>query len=184
MTGTAGLSELQPRPLRAADPAIGGYPWPVPLSLLAPHPFTLRQLQYAVAVADALSFRQAAERCAVSQPSLSAQIAELERQLGFRLFERDRRGVLISSAGARFLERARAVLIAADELRELSRNLEDPLGATVRIGVIPTVSPYLLPQVAPAIRKAFPKLRVHWAEDRTEALLRSLHEGRLDAALP
>ncbi len=150
---------------------------------LAPHPFTLRQLQYVVAVADALSFSRAAELCAVSQPALSAQVAQLEEVLGLRLFERDRRRVLPTEAGRAFVARARALLVVANELVEAARRASDPFSGTVRLGIIPTVGPYLLPHVVPALRKRFPKLRLLWREDRTEALLRELQEGALDAAV-
>src|SRR5258706_12854639 len=126
---------------------------------LAPHAFSLRQLQYAIAVADALSFRRAAERCHVSQPALSSQLAQLEQTLGVRMFERDRRRVLVTPAGREIIERARRLLIEADDLVDASRRAGDPLAGTLRIGVIPTLSPYLLPAVAPALRKAFPRLR-------------------------
>src|SRR5262252_157800 len=116
---------------------------------LAPHAISLRQLQYAVAVADARSFRRAAEQCGVSQPSLSAQLAQLEGALGVRLFERDRRRVLLTPAGAGLIERARRVLVDADDLIGAARTLGDPLAGTLAIGVIPTVSPYLLPAAAP-----------------------------------
>ena len=150
---------------------------------LGPLPFTLRQLQYAVAVADALSFRQAAQRCHVSQPSLSAQIAELESGLGVQLFERDRRRVLITAAGHEILERARWLLRDSDDLVELARRSADPLTGTLRIGVIPTVSPYLLPRLSPALRKAHPELSVLWVEDKTEVLVGRLEAGTLDTAL-
>src|SRR4029077_8739735 len=99
----------------------------------APQPFSLRQLQYAVAVAEALSFRKAAERCHVSQPSLSAQLAHLELVLGVRLFERDRRRVLTTAAGNEIIERARRVLIEADDLLEAATRARDPLAGTLRI---------------------------------------------------
>src|SRR5512136_545880 len=136
----------------------------------AAHPFTLRQLQYAVAVAEVLSFRRAAERCAVSQPSLSAQLAELEGALGARLFERDRRRVLPTTAGRALLERARQVLLDAEDLALTARALGDPLRGTLRLGVLPTISPYLLPSLAPALRARFPGLVLAWQEDRTATL--------------
>lgn len=150
---------------------------------LSPHPFTLRQLQYVVAVADALSFRKAAERCHVSQPSLSAQLAQLEEVLGVPLFERDRRRVLLTAAGKDLVERARRLLVEADEFIEAARRAGDPLSGTLRLGIIPTVSPYLLPVVSPALRKAYPRLTVLWREDKTELLGRDLERGALDAAL-
>jgi len=150
---------------------------------LASLPVTLRQLQYAVAVADARSFRRAALQCHVSQPSLSAQIAELESALSVQLFERDRRGVLLTTAGAAFVERARRVLIDVDDLLASARQHRDPLCGALRIGVIPTLGPYLLPEVDPALRAAFPQLQLFWVEDKTERLVERVQSGELDAAL-
>nr|BDT34207.1 LysR substrate-binding domain-containing protein [Myxococcus sp. MH1] len=150
---------------------------------LQPHPFTLRQLQYAVAVADSLSFRKAAALCHVSQPSLSAQLAQLEEALGVRLFERDRKRVLPTTAGQRLVERARRLLLEADDLQEEARRVGNPLDGTLRIGIIPTVSPYLLPSLTPALRRRFARLTVAWVEDKTEVLTRELEAGTLDAAL-
>jgi LysR family hydrogen peroxide-inducible transcriptional activator len=149
----------------------------------APHPFTLRQLQYAEAVADLRSFRRAAERCHVSQPSLSAQVIQLEEQLGVRLFERGPRKVLLTAAGEAVLARARRLLLEADDLADEARQLGEPLGGTMRIGILPTISPYLLPEVVAALRARHERLAVHWVEDKTESLLESLHEGKLEAAL-
>lgn len=153
------------------------------MSSTAPHPLTLRQLQYVVAVADTGSFRRAAERCRVAQPSLSTQVAELERALGVRLFERDRRHVLTTAAGEALLPRARQLLVAADDLVGLAARFADPLAGTLRIGVIPTISPYLLPEVAPALKRALPRLELVWSEDKTAALAARLAAGELDAAL-
>jgi LysR family hydrogen peroxide-inducible transcriptional activator len=150
---------------------------------LVPPPFTLRQLQYAIAVAEALSFRRAAESCHVSQPSLSAQLAQIEAALGVRLFERDRRRVLVTAAGRELIERARLILRETDDLVELARRSGDPFSGTLRIGVIPTISPYLLPRLTPALHVAFPRLTALWAEDKTEVLVRKLEAGTLDAAL-
>ena len=147
------------------------------------HPFSLRQLQYAVAVADTGGFRLAAERCHVSQPALSAQVALLESMLGVRLFERDRRGVLPTDAGADLVARARRVLTAADELAVAALQLGDPLAGTLRLGVIPTIAPYLLPEGAPAVRARCPRLSLVWSEEHTATLLVALREGRLDGAL-
>jgi LysR family hydrogen peroxide-inducible transcriptional activator len=148
-----------------------------------PHPFTLRQLQYVVAVADTLSFGRAAARCHVSQPSLSAQVALVESALGFRVFERDRRRVLVPEAGREFVERARRILVAADDLAQAARASADPLTGTLRIGVIPTISPYLLPALTPGLRAAYPRLAARWTEDKTGVLVEQLHGGALDAAL-
>ena len=150
---------------------------------LAPHPFTLRQLQYVVAVADSMSFRKAAEQCHVSQPSLSAQIAQLEGVLDVQLFERDRKRVLLTAVGMEVVELARRLLVEVDAVMEVARRAGDPLSGTLRLGVIPTVSPYLLPAVAPVLRKQFPRLTLRWLEDKTEVLARELARGVLDAAL-
>jgi LysR family hydrogen peroxide-inducible transcriptional activator len=144
---------------------------------------TLRQLQYVVAVADALSFRKAAERCYVSQPALSAQVAQLEETLGIRLFERDRRRVLLTGAGRDVVDRARRLLVDADDLVEAARRASDPLTGTLRIGVIPTISPYLLPALSRRLRRKFPRLTVVWREEKTEVLARDLRSGTLEAAL-
>lgn len=136
-----------------------------------------------VAVADVLSFRKAAERCHVSQPSLSAQLAQLEEALGVRLFERDRRRVLLTAAGKDLVDRARRLLIEADDFLAASKQASDPLIGELRIGVIPTISPYLLPSITPALRAEYPQLVTKWLEDKTEILVQSLDEGRIDAAL-
>jgi len=149
----------------------------------APHLFTLRQLQYLVAVADLLSFRKAAERCNVSQPALSAQLAELEAALGVRVFERDRRRVLLTPAGSGIVERARRLLADADALTEAARRATDPLAGKLRLGIIPTISPYLLHRISPVLRKEFPKLRPVWIEDKTAMLAAALQRGDLDAAI-
>lgn len=147
------------------------------------HPFTLRQLQYAVAVAETGGFRRAADRCHVSQPSLSAQLAQLESVLGVRLFERNRRRVLLTAAGQELVARAQRALSAADDVLVAAQRFGDPLAGTLRIGVIATVSPYLLPETAPALRAKHPRLTLFWNEDRTAALLHDLRQGRLDGVV-
>lgn len=149
----------------------------------APSLLSLRQLEYAVAVADTLSFRRAAERCHVSQPSLSAQIAQLEGAIGVKLFERDRRRVLLTAGGRELIERARQVLVQADDLLEAARRVGDPLSGTLRIGIIPTISPYLLPSAAPKLRKSFARLNIVWVEEKTDVLKQRLDAGALDAAI-
>ena len=150
---------------------------------LRPHPFSLRQLQYAVAVAKTLSFREAAALCHVAQPSLSAQLAQLEDALSVKLFERDRRRVLLTSAGRALVERASQLLLDSDALMAAARQVANPLAGTLRIGVIPTISPYLLPSVTPKLRASFEHLTIGWIEDKTASLLAQLEIGDLDAAL-
>jgi LysR family hydrogen peroxide-inducible transcriptional activator len=150
---------------------------------LSPSAVSLRQLQYIVAVADLGGFRRAAEVCHVAQPSLSAQVARAERQLGVQVFERDRRRVRLSGAGAVIVEHARRVLLAARDLGEAARRHGDPFRGTLRLGVIPTVTPYLLPDAAPALARAFPQLTVIWSEERTSTLVRQVKDGALDGAI-
>ncbi len=146
------------------------------------HPFTLRQLQYAVAVAEARSFRRGAARCHVSQPALSAQIALLEEALGAKLFERKTK-LVITAAGEELLARARGLLEQADELADSAARGADPFDKTVRLGVIPTIAPYLLPEIAPALRTKYPKLRIVWVEEKTPALRARLENGELDGMI-
>lgn len=150
---------------------------------LNPHPFTLRQLQYLVAVAEQRNFRKAAELCHVAQPSLSAQIAALETALGVALFERSPRAVLLTEAGAEVLAQAKRVLGEADEIPKVCTGFADPLHATWRLGIIPTVAPYLLPSLSRDLQACFPSLGLHWIEDRTARLLDLLDQGELDGAV-
>ncbi len=153
------------------------------MDLLATLPVSLRQLQYIVAVADSGGFRRAADVCHVAQPSLSAQVAQAEGALGVQLFERDRRKVRVSAAGAPLVEQARQILIAARDLRELARRLADPYRGAIKVGVIPTVCPYLLPEITPSLSRAFPELSIVWSEERTQQLVRQVKEGSLDGAI-
>ena len=153
------------------------------MPLLDPLPVSLRQLQYLVAVADLGGFRRAADACRVAQPSLSAEVAQAEAALGVRIFERDRRGVRPSAAGLSLIAQARTILMAASDLRALARQAADPFAGTFRVGVIPTISPYLLPDVAPSLSRAYPSLTLAWTEERTGALVRQLYNGTLDAAI-
>ncbi len=157
----------------------------MPLSL-APPALSLRQLQYIVAVADLGGFRKAAEGCHVSQPSLSAQIARAERAIGLQIFDRGpraHRGVVVTNAGRPMVEQARRVLVAAGDLVELARQRRDPFRGTLRIGLIPTVGPYLLPEIAPTLSRAFPDLTIIWSEERTSSLVRQINEGAIDGAI-
>lgn len=153
------------------------------MSMRDPLPFSLRQLQYLVAVADVGGFRKAAEACGIAQPSLSMQIAEVEQALGVQIFERNARGARVSAAGTAVIDRARAVLLAAADLSRTARDHGDPLHGTIRLGVIPTVCPYLLPEIAAPLRRALPDLTVRWVEDKTQALLQQLEAGALDGVI-
>lgn len=146
-------------------------------------PVSLRQLQYIVAVAELGGFRRAADVCQVAQPSLSAQVALAEDSLGVQIFERTRRRVRVTEAGAPLVEQARRILVAAGDLRELARQKANPFRGTLRVGIIPTVSPYMLPDLSPSLARAFPDLTILWSEERTRTLVRQAHEGAIDAAI-
>jgi LysR family hydrogen peroxide-inducible transcriptional activator len=144
---------------------------------------SLRQLSYLVALAKELNFTRAAETCFVGQSTLSAGLKELEDGLGIQLVERDRQNVSITPAGLEVLERARTILAASEDLVEYASASGKPMTATIRLGVIPTIAPFLLPSVLPEIRKRFPDLKITLREDLTANLLTRLAEHKLDFAL-
>jgi LysR family hydrogen peroxide-inducible transcriptional activator len=140
----------------------------------------LRDLRYLVALADERHFGRAAERCFVSQPTLSAQIRKLERHLGVSLVERQPRRIALTPTGQKVVERARRLLQESDAIVELAQTGRDPLAGELRVGLIPTVGPYLLPRVAPALQRDLPKLKLLLYEYQTAPLLERLRAGDLD----
>lgn len=144
---------------------------------------TVQQLRYAVAVADEGHFGRAATTCHVSQPSISAQVRELESRLGVDLFERTSRGVLLTPAGEELVARARRVLTEVDDLTATADGLADPMAGPVHLGVIPTVSPYLVPGLVGRLRRELPDIALHLHEEQTDRLLAQLVDGRLDAGV-
>lgn len=144
---------------------------------------TLQQLRYAVSVADEQHFGRAAAACFVSQPALSAQIRELEVKLRVQLFERSARGVLVTPIGEEVVERARRILRDVDELCEAAAGAGNALDGPLRLGVIPTVAPYLLPSVLHRLADAHPELELYLREDRTDSLVAQLLAGELDLLL-
>ena len=144
---------------------------------------TIRQLQYLKLLADHGSFGRAAEAARVTQPTLSAGVQELERILGAPVVDRARSGVILTAAGEEALRRAVTILNEAEELMQAARNAGMPLTGRFRLGVIPTVAPFLLPRALPRLRERFPKLRLFLREDQTHRLIAALKAGRLDAAL-
>lgn len=145
--------------------------------------FTLRQLRYFEAVARQGHFGRAAEACAISQPALSMQIRELEEQIGTELFERSARQVRLTSFGEEFLVRVREILRGVDELGDFARGARDRLDGRLRIGIIPTVAPYLLPAIISHLASHHPGLDLHLRETITPKLIDELIEGRLDTAI-
>lgn len=143
----------------------------------------LRDLEYLVAVADHRHFGRAAESCYVSQPTLSAQIKKLEAELGVQLVERNPRHVMMTAIGERIVERARAVLREVVEIGDLARGARDPESGSLRIGLFPTLAPYLLPHVVPKLSERFPDLELLLVEAKTESVLSRLRDGDLDVGV-
>jgi LysR family hydrogen peroxide-inducible transcriptional activator len=143
----------------------------------------LSDLRYLVAVADHRHFGRAAEACFVSQPTLSTQLKKLERELGVVLVERNPRQVMLTAAGSRVVEHARRALEEADAIRDVARQAVDPESGSLRLGLFPTLGPYLLPHVVPSLRARFPHLELLLVEEKTDVALQQLLDGKLDAAL-
>ena len=144
---------------------------------------SIRQLRYLVAVADRLNFRAAAERCFVTQSTLSAGIKELESVLGAELVERDKRHVRLTRAGEEVVAKARTLIAQAQDLVETAQRAAEPLAGPFRLGVIPTIAPFLLPRIGPRLRAAYPRLKLYLREDVTGRLLDRLRSAELDGAL-
>ena len=144
---------------------------------------TLRQLAYLVELSERLNFRVAAEAQFVTQSTLSAGIKELETVLGVQLVERDNRNVRLTAIGEDVVARAKGLLAAATDLVEAAQAAAHPLSGPLRLGAIPTIAPYLLPSVLPALRRAYAELKLYLREDLTERLLARLRAGGLDVAL-
>ncbi|NCF44492.1 MAG: LysR family transcriptional regulator [Proteobacteria bacterium] len=143
----------------------------------------LRDLRYLVAVAEHRHFGRAAEACFVSQPTLSTQLKKLEETLGVVLLERSNRRVMLTPEGEQIVQQTQRILMEVNSLTALSEQLRDPLGGDLRIGIIPTIAPYLLPKVLAPLRTAFPNLRIQLTEAQTANISRMLKQGDLDATL-
>lgn len=150
---------------------------------MSSHLPTLRQLTFLLALAEHGSFSRAAEAAHVTQPTLSAGIKELETILGATLVERGARGAVLTPAGEAAVARARIVLTEAEDLVHVARAAGEPLSGPFRLGVIPTIAPFLLPKVLPSLRQSYPNLELFLREDQTHRLVDALKERRLDAAL-
>lgn len=144
---------------------------------------TIKQLQYLVALRRLGHFGKAAEACFVTQSTLSAGIRELETHLGLTLVERTRRVVRFTPLGSRIADKAGRVLREAEELADLARAEGQPLTGELRMGVIPTIAPFLLPAMLPRLRAQFPRLRLYLREETSQAACDALHRGQLDCVL-
>lgn len=144
---------------------------------------TIRQLEYVVSVADHANFSRAAEACGVSQPALSSQVQAVEERLGLVLFERGRGGVTIPAQAEPVIELARRVISATDDVVVAAAGQQDELSGAVRIGVIPTMAPYLLPVVVAELRRRHPRVAPRLVEERTDDLVARIRNGELDIGL-
>lgn len=147
----------------------------------------LRELEYLVAVAEERHFNRAAQRCFVSQPTLSGQLKKLEQELGVVLVERNTRQVVMTDVGEAVAEQARAILAQVKGIREIAAGFQDVMAGELHLGLIPTIAPYLLPMIMPAMRKQYPGLKLWLHEYQTAVLLEKLHRAELDVlvlALP
>ncbi len=144
---------------------------------------TIRQLRHFLSLAEHCHFSRAAEDCLVTQSSLSASIKELENILGVALFERTKRSVMLTALGRDMLDLARQVIAHLDDLSDMAKGAGDPLSGDLRMGVIPTIGPFLLPRVLPVLRDSYAGLKLYLREDRTATLLTQLADGSLDLVL-
>ncbi|MEZ5876479.1 MAG: hydrogen peroxide-inducible genes activator [Tepidamorphaceae bacterium] len=144
---------------------------------------SIRQIEYLVALADSRHFRRAAEHCGVSQPTLSAQLKALETQLGAQLVERVRSGVVFTPLGEQVLGIARRILLDAQEIRDLALSFGKGLGGTVRLGLPPSIGPYLLAKMLPNLHREYPELRIFVREEIPQTLPRSLQAGRYEVLI-
>ena len=144
---------------------------------------TLQDLRYVVTLAETRNFARAAKACYVSQPTLSTQIKKLEDELGLALFERTNKRVMPTPAGFELIVQARVVLEEAEKLQQMAQQALDPMAGPLRLGVIPTLGPYLLPHLVPQLRADYPRLSLYIREDLTANLIERLRSGALDAIL-
>jgi LysR family hydrogen peroxide-inducible transcriptional activator len=144
---------------------------------------TLTELRYVVALAQERHFGRAAQKCFVTQPTLSLALAKLEDELGVRLFERNKNEVLVTTTGADIVEQARRVLDEVGKIQSLAKGSKDQLSGALRLGVIPTIGPYLLPELVPILRKRAPGMPLMIEENFTGNLVPMLRDGEIDAAI-
>ncbi|MFC1584300.1 DNA-binding transcriptional regulator OxyR [Fibrobacterota bacterium] len=143
----------------------------------------IRDLEYLVAVADLKHFRKAAERCCVSQPTLSGQLKKLEEELGVQLIERTKHKVFLTPLGEEIARQADRVLTKAAHIMDLAKTGKDPFAGPMKLGVFPTLGPYLLPYIVHPIQKEFPKLNLYLVEEQTRRILQMVKDGKLDAVI-
>jgi len=144
---------------------------------------SLKQIQYALAVERTLHFKKAAEACAVSQSALSTAVSEMEKQLGFPIFERNNKQVLVTPLGKQALQKAHQIKLQMDDLAKLAEVRRSPLSTSMSLGFIPTICPYLLPVVLPSLQAEYPDLQLQISEEQSHVLVDQVRNGDLDAAV-
>lgn len=142
-----------------------------------------RDLEYLIALEELKHFRKAADKCFVSQPTLSGQIKKLEEELNVQLMERSSRKVIFTAAGNDIVAKAKTILLEAKSLKEIAKSHNEPMRGTLHIGLIPTVAPYLLPLIIPVMKENFPDLELYLHENQTQVLIKQLEEGELDCLM-
>ena len=144
---------------------------------------SLKQINYALRVGKTLHFKKAADECFISASTLSNAIKEMEKQLGFKIFERDNRRVIVTKQGEDFLEKAAAISLEVEDIKKISQLYAEPLSHKISIGMIPTISPFLIPAVLPRLNKDYPKLELQLVEAKSHELVHQIQNGELDMGI-
>lgn len=144
---------------------------------------SLKQLHYALAVERTLHFKKAAESVSVSQSALSTALSEMEKQLGFQIFERDNKKVLVTPLGQQVLDKAKSIMMEVDDIHRLADANKEPLSSPLSLGIIPTIGPFLLPLILPPLQQAYPKLELNVTEEQSHVLVDQVRRGELDTAI-
>ena len=144
---------------------------------------SLKQINYALRVGKTLHFKKAADECFISASTLSNAIKEMEKQLGFKIFERDNRRVIVTKQGEDFLEKAAAISLEVEDIKKISQLYAEPLSHKISIGMIPTISPFLIPTVLPRLNKDYPKLELQLVEAKSHELVHQIQNGELDMGI-
>ena len=144
---------------------------------------SLKQINYALRVGKTLHFKKAADECFISASTLSNAINEMEKQLGFKIFERDNRRVIVTKQGEDFLEKAAAISLEVEDIKKISQLYAEPLSHKISIGMIPTISPFLIPTVLPRLNKDYPKLELQLVEAKSHELVHQIQNGELDMGI-
>ena len=144
---------------------------------------TIKQINYALAVAETLHFKKAAEKCFVSPSTLSNAITEMEAQLGIQIFERNNKNVIITKLGSLVIEKAQGIKTDIDDINKICELNSEPLSSKISLGIIPTIGPFLLPVLLPKIKKDFPNLTLNIVEAQTDVLLRKISSGEIELAI-